>query len=214
MFEIQENRDLIYFFQKQTKDCWVQRIKNTNKMLYSYIAISYNGRSWSEKAYLFCNNLGFEQLKCDCGREIKYYGLLVGYKKCKSCAARSEEKHKALQATLFQKYGVVNVYDVPGYREKRKATISTSEWKQQHGNKIKRGMADKGISIPAEKTTDWKKYKLAVRRFTNKQPIKILENFDQRGQGLGKMNLDHIVFVFDGFMNNIPRHLSLDRSII
>jgi hypothetical protein len=68
-------------------------------------------------------------------------------------------------------------------------------------------------------TTEFEEYRNKVDALTNKQPIKLLENFDKRGvSGLdGAYHLDHITSVWWGFHNNIPpeeiAHISNLRMI-
>lgn len=199
------NKNLIVQLQSETPNCWVQRLKCVNKDLFLHINSSYEGRFFAEKAYLFYNNLGFKKLLCECGNTIKFAGFLRGYSsECKKCAAKNPNKQIKIKETLFNKYGVFCINEIPGYAEKRTKTINTEEWKQKHGNAIKYGMERNNISIPTCERSNWQIYKLAVRRFTNKQAISTLLGIENRGQGKGKMNVDHMVSVFDGFKNNIP----------
>lgn len=50
------------------------------------------------------------------------------------------------------------------------------------------------------------KYYASVWRVTNKQPIKLLENYNKRGRAgqKGAYHLDHIIPIIYGFLNNIP----------
>lgn len=53
--------------------------------------------------------------------------------------------------------------------------------------------------------SEWKKYKLAVWRVTNQQPLHTLEHYEKRGMNgeTGVYTLDHIVSIRKGFNENI-----------
>lgn len=203
-FNTLKHRELVRTLQEETPNCWAQRLKSLNFQLYHYIDITYNGDFFAEKAYLFYNQLGSEKIKCSCGSKIKFNGFIRGYSPCcKKCAANSDRTNKRKE-TLLSRYGTSNLYEIPGYIEKRAKTIDNDDWKQQFGNAVRLGLERNNISIPQKFRSEWKIYKLAVKRFTNKQPISSLPGIENRGQGKGKMNIDHIVSIFDGFKNSIP----------
>tara|TARA_R110000868_G_scaffold12456_15_gene59604 strand:+ start:1235 stop:1537 length:303 start_codon:yes stop_codon:yes gene_type:complete len=56
---------------------------------------------------------------------------------------------------------------------------------------------------------DYRKYKLKVKRITNKQRLHTLPNYELRGRtGIsGAYHLDHIYSISQGFINNIPEHV-------
>lgn len=69
------------------------------------------------------------------------------------------------------------------------------------------------------KFKEFRKYHNKVRNLTWKQPIETLENFDKRALSgtPGGYQIDHIVTIHDGFVNNIPAktiaHISNLRMI-
>lgn len=66
---------------------------------------------------------------------------------------------------------------------------------------------DNGRMVPIELRAEYLEYYDAVVRFTEKQDQTSLEHIEKRGV-LGKddnaQHLDHIVSIYDGFMNDVP----------
>lgn len=110
-----------------------------------------------------------------------------------------------LKQNNLEKYGVDNVSKL----DLIKNIIS----KKMLGREIKKEWIEKSIETrygikynDYEKLkTDFTKYKRNVLRITNKQPIKLLENYDKRGKsGInGAYQLDHKYSIFEGFKNGV-----------
>lgn len=71
---------------------------------------------------------------------------------------------------------------------------------------LKKKLSDYRKSIAKPKDEKYRDYKLEVWTITNKQPLNILENIEKRGKakkGTDNYQLDHIIPIRYGYLNNI-----------
>lgn len=97
------------------------------------------------------------------------------------------------ESTNLTKYGGISSFCDPTVQLKAKKT------------KIKRG-----VQIADEYISDFILYKRVVWKYTNRQDLALLPNFEKRGRSDLKddaYSLDHKFSIKQGFINNIPAHL-------
>ncbi|HEG0266524.1 TPA: hypothetical protein SB288_001477 [Campylobacter coli] len=69
-------------------------------------------------------------------------------------------------------------------------------------------MQESGVWPKPEDLPDFEYYRRVVWRYTNKNDLKSLENYDKRGTLKNNgYHLDHIYSIKMGFINNIPAYL-------
>ena len=69
---------------------------------------------------------------------------------------------------------------------------------------------EEGVYLDPSRMDDYKLYRKIVWKYTNKQKIEVLKNFDKRGRADLKndaYHLDHRFSIYEGFKNNIPSYI-------
>lgn len=175
-----------------------------------------------------------EQPKCYCGNSVKFKRYQLGFATFCSCKCRATSKdwQDTVANTNFKKYGETHIAKLQEERKKRSESLKnrrpfmdsntdSSKKKrydtiaERYGEGFNVGWTEKAIEtrvnngtmVPYDIRIEYKEYYEEVSRWTNKQPIKLLENIELRGI-LGKdenaHHIDHIVSIYDGFMNDVP----------
>jgi hypothetical protein len=100
-------------------------------------------------------------------------------------------------------------------RQKLKDTSTFRHTGENH-IKIKKILTDRNITYEEYLATlsEYRKYYKKVSYISNRQPLHTLENFEKRGINgkLGAYQLDHIIEVSEGFLNNIEPNVIGDIS--
>lgn len=121
----------------------------------------------------------------------------------------TEEYKEKYRETCLKKYGVEFFTQSDVYLEKAKETYRekydsdfymSSEIRRQKEIESGRWLADKQKS-------DYERYRESVWRFTNRQDLETLENYDKRGrldEDENAFHLDHKFSIKKGFEENIP----------
>jgi len=119
-------------------------------------------------------------------------------------AAQSPEVQNKIKKTNLERYGV----EFP-LQSKEIVKKTHDTWKKNY--KTLHGITYEQY---LETLPEVKLYKRQVSIITNRQPIKILSNYNKRGKaGInGAYNLDHIFPIIEGFKNNIPPEVIGDIS--
>jgi len=77
----------------------------------------------------------------------------------------------------------------------------STEYRIEHGNKIRETFVEIGKAIAIEELDEWRAYAMLVDRVTRCQPINTLTNFENRGPK--NFHLDHKYSKLEGFKNKI-----------
>lgn len=121
----------------------------------------------------------------------------------------TEEYKEKYKETCLKKYGVEFFTQSDVYLEKAKETYRekydsdfymSSEIRRQKEIESGRWLAD-------EQKSDYERYSESVWRFTNRQDLETLENYDKRGrldEDENAFHLDHKFSIKKGFEENIP----------
>ena len=121
----------------------------------------------------------------------------------------TEEYKEKYKETCLKKYGVEFFTQSDVYLEKAKETYRekydsdfymSSEIRRQKEIESGRWLAD-------EQKSDYERYRESVWRFTNRQDLETLENYDKRGrldEDENAFHLDHKFSIKKGFEENIP----------
>ena len=133
----------------------------------------------------------------------------------------------------MERYGVENVFSLEHFKEKSRKTKLEKygdeyftnipkqkqwyrnnygvEWNTQvphilekQKNTCRKTNEANGNWITEELVKDFKDYARLVWRYTNKNDLSTLENFEKRGQRPEDYHLDHKYSIFQGFKDNIP----------
>lgn len=142
--------------------------------------------------------------------------------------AKIESSIKKRKETCLEKYG--NEYVVISDYSKEKTKIIFDEKYDGHPmrnmeikNKIieksKISKVERGLVVPDEELTEWELYRRIVRKITNRNRIKVMEdwngfdyydgeyikeNFELKHTDYGYPTVDHKISIIYGFKNNIP----------
>ena len=203
-----------------------------NKIRYGKIPKNSKAKSPTEQYYMIVNNID-KIPKCYCGKELKFLGINQGYRKfCSNkCSKLSLETNEKYLLTMKEKYGVTTPFLLPGVKEKSENTkykkygnkyfSNRNKYKQtcleKYGcncnlaikevkEKIRKTNELSGKWTPLKNKSNFEIYKKLVWKYTNKNNLKLLKNFEKRGRvdlSPNAYHLDHIISIKYGFENNI-----------
>jgi len=154
-----------------------------------------------------CNNNEDVKLKREKTNQEKYGGKTPFF---------SMDTQKKVKETLIKKYGVDNIMKDKDFIENNfKNVLKTKRVKTfvkkfgvdhpMKSEKIKKRLRkyfeETGYWLPLEKMDEFSKYYYDVWKFTNKNDLTQLKNFEKRGKY--NYHLDHKYSIFMGFKNNI-----------
>jgi hypothetical protein len=166
-----------------------------------------------------CYNLVYGTKKCNyCENIAIFINWANGYEnKCNSKQCSKKQRADKTSKTNLERYGVRNVSECKTVQIKKHKTfknnygvdnISQLPYVQ---NKIRKTNENNGRWTPLEKLEDKRYYEILVRKYTEKQNIKLLKNNVLRGPVENNgYHLDHIYSISEGFKNNIPIHIIAD----
>ncbi len=185
-----------------------------------------------ERIYAILNDI-FDAPTCYCGTTVKFKRFRLGYAQYCSvkCRANDMEWQQQVATTNIERYGVSHIAKLPDEIEKRRQQfilVDRTTWnthkqsvsrkktiESRYGINYNSGWTDSAIQkridnghmVPIELLGEYREYYDSVVRITNKQDLSQLENIEKRGI-LGKdqdaHHVDHIVSIYDGFMNDVP----------
>lgn len=183
-----------------------------------------------ERIYCILHDIQ-QRPKCGCGNEVKFKRFLLGYASFCSvkCRANDVQWQTTVANTNQLKYGVTHIAQLPNERTKRSINlkerhhlIDFSQAQQKRNETVKRLYGEtntgwlsqaietrinNGNMVPVELLDEYREYYKKVVRITEKQDLSSLPNIEKRGV-LGKdddaHHVDHIVSIYDGFMNDVP----------
>ena len=163
----------------------------------------------------------------DCKNPVRFRGgKYVGEYCCYSCNSKhklsinpnpfsGEDGVKIRKEGMLKKYGVEHNMKLKKCLDKRKEAYM-KKYGVEHplkNNDIKRKIRklneNNKIWLPIEKVNDYELYKRSLRKFTEKQNLQQLKNYNLRGhsKNLNSHHLDHKFSIHSGFKNNIPAHI-------
>jgi len=127
--------------------------------------------------------------------------------------------HEKAKITSLQKYGDATYRNI----EKCKQTKLEKYGDENYNNaeiaqeQKRKTMEEKGYWIPEDKLSDWEKYKLEVRRLTEKTYKEYKDeinpnNYDRVLCGKDGYQLDHIISVYKGFNDNISADIIAEKG--
>jgi len=130
-----------------------------------------------------------------------------------------EENHIKAKITSLEKYGDKNFRNI----DKQKQTKLEKYGDENFNNadiaqeQKRKTMEEKGLWIPEDKMSDWQKYKLEVRRLTEKNYKKYKDiinpnNYNRVLCGEDGYQLDHIISVYKGFNEEIKPEVIADPN--
>ena len=98
----------------------------------------------------------------------------------------------------------------------KKMSDTRKKWTAKHGNPmlgkprpdleaLRQLLRDRGDWTPKELLDDYYRYKYQVHKYTFRNDVASLENFDKRGKAgiSGAYHIDHIYSIKDGFLNGV-----------
>ncbi len=100
----------------------------------------------------------------------------------------SKEVQNKVKETVFEKYGVENIFMVDHIKQSMRETFENN-----------------GLWIPQEEKPVFQQYYADVMKFTRKNDISVLENFDKRG--VYTYHLDHMYSIKQGFLDSIKAEI-------
>ena len=163
----------------------------------------------------------------ECKKPVRFRGgKYVGDFCSMSCKAKyqltikpnpfsGENGIKIRKEGMLKKYGVEHNMQMEKYLNARKETY-IKKYGVDHplkNNDIKRKIRNLNennkIWLQIEKVNDYELYKRSVNKFTKKQNLQQLKNYNLRGHSkdLNSHHLDHKFSIHSGFNNNIPAHI-------
>lgn len=159
-----------------------------------------------------------------CGKKLKYIGFNFGYyQRCsRACSLRDrtviDKRLEASKVTYMEKYGVDHPMKCAEGQKAYKTTMV-----ERYGtenplgckdviDKARRTKIENGIIVSDDERTELELYRLNVRRATKKQPIHLLEHYNERGKTVGSYSLDYMYSVWQGFLDGIPTEIIGDIS--
>ena len=118
-------------------------------------------------------------------------------------AAKSEIVKNKVKETCLKKYGKLSFLQTPEYKEKAKKTNLEKYGSEYYlSSEARRKLFEElGYQNLAENIMDYDKYARQVWKYTNKQDLKSLKNFDKRG--ITSYHVDHKFSIFEGFKRGI-----------
>lgn len=172
---------------------------------------------------------------CECGGVVKFkrYGLGYGKYCSVKCRANSKKWQNDVANTNMTKYGVTHIAKLEHERKNRSLALNNNRKnfdysnigdnyrktiKERYGDNYNPGWTTSAIKtridnqtmVPVELIDDYRDYYRLVQLVTAKQPLHLLDNFEKRGV-IGKdddaHHVDHIVSIYDGFMNDVPAEI-------
>jgi hypothetical protein len=163
-----------------------------------------------------CYNIIYDAVKCKyCKNEAIFINWLNGYYSiCESNECSKLQRAEKTKKTNLEKYGCENVSANKEIQKKKAETFKKNNGVDNISqllktqDKIRETMLKTGRWISEKDRDDKLLYEFKVRKLTEKQNIKILENYELRGPvEKDGWHLDHIYSIYDGFKNNIPIHI-------
>lgn len=126
-----------------------------------------NDAIMSERVYCIFKNIKVRP-KCDCGSEIKYLDMTVGYREyCSSdCSNNSDKKKRKIKNILLSRYGVENASQI-GLTPIQLSKMNNSNW-LKHQNHVLNLTIDEianklGVNAP-NLGTKFKKFNIVLKR--------------------------------------------------
>lgn len=119
-------------------------------------------------------------------------------------AIQTSERVEKIRQTNIVKYGVANSFQRSDIKALIRETLPSQSIEAME--KKKQTRVANGYQIPDEQLSEWQTYQKDVQKFTRKawrlERDKIKDSHLKRGRTTH--HLDHIVSVYDGFVNNVP----------
>lgn len=183
-----------------------------------------------ERIYCVLNDIELRQT-CYCKNPVKFKRFGLGYGKYCSvkCRANDITWKSNFTEIIMKKYGVTHISKTEHEREKRSNNMKkmrttfdfskSSEKRKEtmnrlYGNNYNAGWNEKAIitridngnMVPIELLDEYREYYRIVQLTTKKENLNLLENIEKRGilgKDINAHHIDHIVSIYDGFMNDV-----------
>lgn len=215
------------YIEKKELSGLIKQIENITKFITS--------NRLDERIFCILNDID-NVPKCYCGKEVKFKRFQLGYAnycsvKCRANDLNWVEKVKIINT---QKYGVPFIAQQEHERLKRQRLMKQTRQRMDmslaptrrketiqrlYGEHYNSGWTEQAIQtrinngtmVPVEILDEYKEYYRKVIRITEKQNLSSLSNIEKRGvMGLSEdpHHVDHIVSIYDAFMNDVPPEIT------
>ena len=151
------------------RTCTEKYIKNHYFKFYQYILDNYPKELvWSEKLYWYFHNISTHPICPVCGKPVKFYNFIKGYRKYCSSKCNNSNPKKKLQVkqTCLERYGVDNPHKSRDIQDKTKQTclerygVEYPTQSEEIQNKYKQTCLKKyGVEHPFQSKEIQNKYK-------------------------------------------------------